>query len=609
VRRSVQISLVVGAILAALVLTRSYDGAQFHSARSGVEWTHHALRVQMASDLPGWNPARQLHWLVAADRDYPPLVPAIAAVAGFFVGHDERSIHRFGVVWALLLALATMGVVHRLRGSPHLSLAAGVATLLLPAHHAASLAFYFDLPMAALLWSALAALLWFQDERPLLAGVLGGSLLFLACIAKWTALPVAAPLVLGVLLIRPPGRPWQRDLLLLRAQAAVALALVAGSGIVCFWRMSPRSWNRMLSTSFGSPLDPGTEFEPVGWWHTITTTLGAVLEALSLGRHMTLEALYWYPLHLLFSFLSVPVTILLVAATLPWLRRRGPELPLLACAALGHGFLLYAVFSGLDERFLLTLGPALLLAPLFGWWSLSDRPRRVLAGLFVATSLWVAWDFHHSLREPEVSEGSTAPDATTTAGKVWGEIASERRGIGLQSSTDRQWGWMRSDALRPAYFESRELVFEQLQRCGAKVALAQEQLTLDGFGEGFWWEYRRLLAGLEGQPSPESFLGFDAGNTALLSGHEIGLDLALQRDTVVAVTRYQEGMSWQQLPLPGELGEAAPWPLRARIDRTAFRRGDFVLMDGPASLALWTPPGSALCPQLAAAAGTAATLP
>jgi hypothetical protein len=601
--------VVIGAILAALVLGRTYDGAQFHSARSGVEWTHHALRVQMASDLPGWNPVRQTGWLMAADRDFPPLVPAISALAGFFVGHDEYSIHRFGVIWALLMALATMLVVYRLRGSPHLSLAAGVAALLLPAHHAASLAFYFDLPMAALLWSALAALLWFQDERPVLAGVLGGSLLFLACIAKWTALPVALPLLLGVLWIRPTDRRWDRDLLLLRARAAVPLAVVAGSLVLGFWRMSPRSWNRMLSMSFGSSLDPRTEFEPVGWWHTITTTLGAVPEAISMGRHLSLEALYWYPLHLLFSFLSVPVTILLLAAALPWLRRRGPELPLLLWAAAGHVFLLYAVFSSLDERFLLTLGPALLLPPLFGWWSLPPLPRRLFAALFVVTSLGVAWDFHRSLREPELSEGSTASDATTTAGRVWDEIDSQRRGMGLQSSTDRQWGWMRSDALRPSYFQSRELVFEQLQQCGAHVVLAQEELTLDGFGESFWWEFRRLLAGLQDQPSPESILGFGQGDPALLSGREIGLGLAVQRDAVVAITRYGVGMTWDQLPLPSELGAAAPWQLRARIDRTALQRGDLVLMDGPESLALWTPPGSSLCPQLAAPGEPATILP
>lgn len=603
------VTITVAAVLAAIVLTRGYDDAQFHSARNGVEWTHHTLRVQLAEELPGWNPVKQVEWLASADRDYPPLVPALAALAGFLVGHDEASIHRFGFVWAVLLAMATGLLVHGLSRNRKLAMAGSVAALLLPAHHAAALSFYFDLPMAALLWSALAVLVVGQDRRPILAGLLAGLLLFLSCLAKWTALPVAAPLLLGVLSIRPPERSWDRDLLLLRARAALPLVLSSSWLVLCCWRISPRSWNRMLSMSFGSELDPRTGFEPVGWWHTLTSTLGAVPEAISMGRHMTLEALYWYPLHFLFCFLSVPVTVLLLLASLPWLRNRSREVPLLLWALLGHLFLIYTVFTSLDERFLLTLGPALLLPPLLGWWALPALPRRLFAGVFVLTSLWVAWDFHHSEPEPRVSEGFAEPEPTGTLGRVWAEIATDRQGIGLQSSTDRQWGWMRADALRPAYFQLRERLWDELLACGAQVVLAQEELTLDGFGEGYWWEFRKVRAHLEGQQAPRSIVAFQGREAVLLSGEPTGIQRAMDADEVVAITRYQDGLSWDELPLPDELQDTPLWTLRARIDRTAGLDPSLVLLDGPRELALWTPPGSNLCSQLQSSGGAPAELP
>ncbi len=600
---SVGLAVQVGAALIALallciVLSRPYDGAQFHSARSGVEWTHHALRVQLASDLPGLHPLRARDWVLSADRDFPPLVPVVGALLGFVVGHGEESIHRAGLLWLLLLALATGILCKALSGDAKLALAAAVCSLLLPAHHAASLNFYFDLPMVALLWMGLATLAWQQDVRPVRAGLAAGCLLSLAAFAKWTALPLIPPLLLGVLLIRPEGKSWDRDLLLLRARAALPLVVLNTGLVLSFWRLSPRSWNRMLSMSFGGALDPRTDFTPTSWLHTVRTTLGGLTEAITPGRHLSLEALYWYPLHSIWSYLSVPVAALLALLALRWLHRPDRSWPLIACTFLGHIALLFGVFSSLDERFLLSLGPVLLLPPLLAWSSLPTKPRALLGALFVGSTLWVAFDFHHSTAEPGVGIGDNEPEATTIAGRVWGEIAAERQGIGLQSATDRQWGWMRSDAQRPAYFEARELLWNELVGCGASVVLAQEELTLDGFGEGFWWDFRRRRALLDRDAAPDSILGLAGGTTVLLSGTPISIERAVRRDLIVAVTRYEGKMRWQDLALPQAEAAAPAFELRAIIDRRKLLPEGPVLMDGPHLLALWTPPGSARCPQL-----------
>jgi hypothetical protein len=259
--------------------------------------------------------------------------------------------------------------------------------------------------------------------------------------------------------------------------------------------------------------------------------------------------------------------------------------------------LLFGIFTSLDERFLLSLGPTLILPPLLGWYALPTRAKALLASFFVGCSLWVAFDFHHSTPAAGEAIGDRGPETTETAQRVWGEIKVERRGLGLQSATDRQWGWMRSDALRPAYFEAREVVWDSLLECGADVILAQEELTLDGFGEGFWWDYRRRLAALRTEPVPASILGAGNDNLVLLSGQPIGIERAVQNDLIAAITRYEGKPSWHELPLPQPKAGQPKWDLRAVLDRRKlFPRGP-VLMDGPELLGLWTPFGSSLCPQ------------
>jgi len=602
-------ALLIVVMLLGIVLSRPYDGAQFHSARSGVEWTHHAQRVQLASELPALHPLRAIEWFLLADQDFPPLVPAVGALLGFVVGHDEEPIHRAGVLWLLLLALATALLTRALHTDPRVAVAAGVCCLLLPAHHAASLGFYFDLPMVALLWMGLAVLAWQQNHRPVRAGLAAGFVFTLAALAKWTALPLIPPLALGVLLIRPEQSRWDRKLLALRVRAALPLLALSSVLVLSFWRLSSRSWNRMLAMSFGGELDPSTAFAPTSWLHALSANLGGLGTVVTTGRHLTVEALYWYSLHFIWAYLSVPLTILLAVALLGWMRRPDRSWPLIASATATHLVLLFGIFTSLDERFLLSLGPALVLPPILGWYALPTRPKALLGGFFVGCALWVALDFHHSSPSPGEAIGDTRTETTNTAQRIWDEINVERRGLGLQSATDRQWGWMRSDALRPAYFEAREVVWSSLRECGADVILAQEELTLDGFGEGFWWDYRRRLAVLRSESVPASILG--AGNDdslVLLSGASISVEQAARSDSIAAITRYEGSPGWHELPLPQpELGQPK-WDLRAVLDRRKlFPRGP-VLMDGPELLALWTPFGSSLCPQWPATS-TAEALP
>tara|TARA_Y100001968_G_scaffold275717_1_gene269585 strand:+ start:3210 stop:5027 length:1818 start_codon:yes stop_codon:yes gene_type:complete len=585
------------------VLLRPYDGAQFHSARSGVEWSHHALRLELAEDLLDIELDELSSWFLSADRDYPPLVPATTALLGFVVGHDEASIHRSGLIWLLLLALACALLFHGLWREPRLSVAAGLCALLLPAHHAAALCFYFDLPMAALLWSGLAALAMGQERRPLLAGLSAGTFFVLAALSKWSVLAFIAPLVLGVALVRPEAAAMNPRRALRNRLLASSLALLSCSaGLLSFWRSSSGSWTRTLSTSFGGPLDPSTSFTPTSWSAGIETALKALTKALGPSQHLQLESLYWYLLHFTWSYLSPALLLLGLLLSLHWLRRGalGWQLGLIATAT--HAIVLLGIFSSLDERFLLSLGPALMIPALLGWWELPTRLQTAVSLLFICTALWIAADYHHGLSAPPAETASPEQESDNTFVRFWQEIDAERSGFGLQSATDRQWGWMRADARRVAYFEARELAWETLSDCGAEVILAQEELTLDGYGDGQWWSYRRRLAALNNNAGPTTILGFGGsgpGHQAVrLTGAAVSEQLAIKGDRLVAITRYEDGLRWADLPLPVQLLDHPDFELRALIDRSSLVGPGPTLMDGPKELAIWTTPGSQLCGKL-----------
>ena len=187
--------------------------------------------------------SREIGWtspwdiLVTADRAFPPLMHLVSAGLGELVGHGATNAAATGLLWLLLLAVATGGMAAMLTGERRAGFAAATATFLVPALSGAAIRYYYDLPMTALLWASAAALmLGFHYRRAVVGGLTAGLLLAAAALTKWPALAFGAPLLLAVAVtpLRGTSARWRPRLLgLMTAMLAAALPLfsfLAGRG-------------------------------------------------------------------------------------------------------------------------------------------------------------------------------------------------------------------------------------------------------------------------------------------------------------------------------------------------------------------------------------------
>jgi len=573
----------------AIVATRPYDGALFHYARTGSDWSHHYIRVLMALELPQVRFGGLLNWLADGDHDFPPLIHVFGAPAGFLVGHGEAAVSRLGVIWVLLLALAVCFTVRSLTDSRGAGIAAFVATALLPPFHAASLNYYFDLPMTALVWAAVATLIAGQDRRPVLAGLLAGALFFLSGLAKWSSLPMAPPVVLGILLCTRPTSPQLRQQWRSRLLCAGAMALSTGALLAGFWKISTRSWNRMMHMTYGTDLDPSAEFlQSSSALDAVLGVLAGLPTLFDPSRHLDAEPFAFYSIRGVFCFLSPPLAGLLLLLLVWWLWRSRVAWPLLATTVAGYLVLFTVVIPTLDERFLLTPGPVLVVLAVIGWRTL-PRPVAALTALaYVVIALWVAWDFHHGEVDYDPGAGGEPSEmGTGEFARVWEEVSGTIKGPGLQSASDAQWGWLRRDQPQPTYLRLREVLWEALSACGADILLVEDQLTGTGLNEGLWWAYRNDLSRLRGDTAFRSIQGFSDRISNIFTGDSIEPEEAIAADRVVAISSYD--LSSPDIPAgaPGIIHSG--WSLRAVIDRAEA--------EGASHLAIWTPDGSSRCPQ------------
>ncbi len=584
------------AALLAIVSMRPYDGALFHYARTGSDWSHHYIRVLMARELPQVRPGSFLEWLIQGDHDFPPLIHAVGAPAGFLIGHGEAEIARLGLLWVLLLALAVGLVTTSLSGSRRLGVASFATTVLFPPFHAASLNYYFDLPMSALTWCCIAALVAGQDRRPLLAGAVAGVFLFLAGLAKWSALPMAPPVLLGIMLCRRPSelpalQNWKRRLVCGLSLSLSTLALLAG-----YWKLSTRSWNRMMHMTYGTELNPSSDFvQSATAVDAVMSILAGLPTLFDPGRHLSAEPFAFYSIRGVFCFLSPPIAALLALLFAVWLWRSRVAWPLLVTTVLGYLVLFTVVIPTLDERFLLTPAPVLIVLVLLSWRLLPRVLGALFAITYVSLALWVAWDFHHTPVNPEPGMGRDA--ALAGEGeffRIWEEVDLERRGLGLQSASDAQWGWMRLDQPQPVYLRLRERLWDQLIACRADAVLVEDQLTGTGMAEGLWWAYRNELARLRGEDAFQSIQGFSDSISDIFTGDSLEVDELMASDRVVALSSYNLRQPDIPAGAPGIIGEG--WSLRGVADRADT--------EGVSHLAIWSPQGSELCPQWSTRVGT-----
>jgi hypothetical protein len=144
---------------------------------NAAEYIEHAVRLEVADiAAAGGSPAAVLFAADDAVLTHPPGLHLLTLPAQRLLGREAEAIVWTGLGWHLLLALA-LGLCAAALGpgvgaEPHDGLrtrrfAAGLTTgLLFPAGLAASTRYHYDLPMTALLWCGVAALLLGRDRAP-----------------------------------------------------------------------------------------------------------------------------------------------------------------------------------------------------------------------------------------------------------------------------------------------------------------------------------------------------------------------------------------------------------------------------------------------------------
>jgi hypothetical protein len=378
------------------------------------------------------------------------------------------------VLWLLLVGLGAGITTWGLTGRPNLAIAGGTATLLLPGLAAASLDYYYDLPMTALLWCSFGTVLVARRVGSVSLGGLGGLLFAGACLMKWSAIPQGLPF-LGAALVCPLPRRTEQTAKT-RLLVVPAILVVGGGLLALFSTISTASWHEMMNITLGEGLqDPG-----------LLGRLLGTLQPPDLGR---VGAYLFRSATALFSPLLALLTLL---GTWRWLISARQGWLLFGLGALANAVFLLCLVPPADERFLYPLVPALVLPAVLGWATAGPRVRAAVSAAWVAISLAVIWDVHHG--QPSIFN---QPWETHLVPNYRG------RGVSLDSG-DPAVGWFRADdaAQRRVFSPTRERLFDYLSSCGGKT-LGVTQGALQDHADITWWEYRVMLEQL--QPDETEF--------------------------------------------------------------------------------------------------------
>ncbi len=425
----------------------------------------------------------------AFDGVFPPLVHLVGLAAARLLGPTAEDMAPVGAFWLLLLAGGVGATTARLSGDRRLGWLAAGAAVLLPALHAASTRYYFDLPMTAVLWWLPVPLLR-AGERPWRSGALAGALLAAACLAKWVAVPYGAAMALGAVLCVPAGverTSTRRNRLLALGLAA----LVAGALLSLFLVAAgpDNSLAAMAEEAAAHNEAPGVAADrgPVARLAAQAVSAPARFEPARFG---------FYAVTSLSALLSPLLGLLLLVPLVAWLRGDRAGLPLVASLLLGHAAFCLFVMEILDERFLLSALPAAAVVVALAWVRLGRRLRFAWGGAFLAVALWVAWDFHlgdESMLTRRVEVMQIAPPLRKVA----------LRGVGLTGSVQRR-GWARRDETPDDRGQLRRSLWQRVEACDVgAIGVAQHAPLVLEVGDGDWLRYAGALSELEDcEPAP-----------------------------------------------------------------------------------------------------------
>jgi len=462
-----------GATLLAILLTRVLQQPLQPYRTAKVPFVQHGIRMRALNsfeELGSWNP---MAIYAAVDGDYAPGVHLVTFFWGALFGHSAEAVVPSALCWLVMLAVTITLVARRLGGSQHAALAAGLFTAVLPCVHGAATIYYYDLPFLALVWLSVFCLLPRPGGRPLAMGAYAGLAFAAGCVAKWSALPLGAPLLAGAMLIG--ARDARRE------RATTALACVVT--ITILLGLVLLSSDASLQDTLRSQVDSSTTDESIFGLRTKTGDL--------------LPRAAYLATHFITAALSPLLAISLLGLGALWLMRDRRALPLVALGSTGSIAFAALLAADEDERFLV---PAATLLALCAGLALdrikSPEWARTIAAVTIAVGLLVALDFHHAERAPWNKE--MVLFSFDTAGKD----PARMRGLGAASSIEAL-GWNRRDETP----DVPERLLDSLAATFAEDPGSQVLVTPSAEDVGVhsvWFEYRHLLARRSGKNAAAS---------------------------------------------------------------------------------------------------------
>lgn len=458
-----------GPLIALLVVLRLIREPVPVYGDSAAGWIEHMARLETALSLRRATGSGPMELLRAADGLYPPGLHLLALPVSYLSDHDPRIVGGLGLVWLGLLAAAVASIARRWDGGA----VAALVVLLTPALHGVAARYYYDLPMVALIWGCAALVVRGGTGGSVAAAAVFG----LACLVKWSALPLGLPVVMAALVLAPHRR----------ARLAVALAVVVVVGVLLALELP--SFGAMGGASFQPP--PGTVLTASQQALADSGPPGQVLVMVQIGlsEGILVDRASFYVLRLLRSCLSPALGLVLLPAVAlgVWHATARERIAALAAVAPVAAFLVL-LLPPLDERFLLGLLPMVALATARGWAAAPIRARGPGLALVLGVGLAVGARLHLG---PPLPPGQH-PDATQSGHTLpWTWSAGP--------SVDRR-GWApASDSPHPR-MELRQALWGVLTSCPWRRIGGRDRLLTPG-GDLNWWGHQLRLAALSGDPT------------------------------------------------------------------------------------------------------------
>jgi hypothetical protein len=343
-----------------------------------------------------------------------------------------------------------------------------------------------------------------------------------------------------------------------------------------------------LQATLGHTFDvPTNGAEPVS---TLWTAAQRVASALP-------ERLNFYSLNFVTAVVSPALSVALGLLTMLWLLFRRSGALLLGTIIFGElAFVILTVLI-LDDRFLLPLLPAFLVAAALGWAVLGPRLRLLSAVAVSLLAFAVSWDFH--FRDNPAFVNQSPNELRLDEPDQWG----------LANSFRRDTGWARGNGMAAAGpYGNRQLdgadqaaFFERVWAATllcdtVQFAIPEGQPPWSIIPD--WWDNRIHVAKVEGKPVPLERVSFDASLLGVPSEDSAPPELATTPETKESEAAGS--------PLPPLIISASPlagttsdFHGEPRLQQSALVERVYRIADsGISEVSFWRPVGGAACSKL-----------